>query len=445
MHRDRPTATTRPDDATGEVVTPDGVDRVRYALVAALIAVIPFAIRYLLLVEVHSPHIERPLLKASTFGPLELMMILVAVAASPLLLRRSTYRSRPLGLLGAMAFAGVTIVWLLIDPSPEGVLRAIRLAGIVGTIAIISTMSVRTFRLAVVWPLAASAALQATWALLQTHVWRNGHHSGITSRWAHAWTQGYGSMDGAYALAAFLVLAIAVILASGAFGRLHPLMWGSVVVSSFAVSVTFGRSGVLALLAIGGLYGIAWLVSRDWRDLASSLSASVPMLVGIAIAWTGWSVRANETLQGKQFGRESLLDRAFTVIGSHPLVGVGPGNYAPTLARIGVTSTDITIVHNIPVLVAAEYGIPIGVLFTVWLVALGIVACMTSMRAVTVFVAIVPYLVFDHPHLAYAYGIAEFGIWLAVLDFHRRAKLDPHEETDGRPSHDDVLPVPAPA
>ncbi len=443
MTRHRPPPPSRPEHVTGDAPETDVLDGLRYALVAALIAVIPFAIRYLLLVEVHSPHIERPLLKASTFGPLELVLVLVAVSSLPLLLRRSTYRGRPLGLLGAMGFTGITLVWLLFDPSAEGILRTMRLAGVVGTIAIVSTMSVRTFRLAIVWPLAASAGVQATWALLQTHVWRSGHQSGITIRWSHAWTQGYGTMDGAYALAAFLVLAIAIVLASAAFGRLHPLMWVSVLVSSFAVSVTFGRSGVLALLAIGGLYGLMWLVSHRGRDLASSLSATVPMLTGIAIAWTGWSVRAGETLRLQQFGRESLLDRAFTVIGGHPVVGVGPGNYGPTLARIGVTSTDITIVHNIPILVAAEYGIPIGVLFTAWLIALGIVSVMTSMRAITVFVAIVPYLVFDHPHLVYAYGIAEFGLWLAVLDFHRRCTIERRSPMGDSVATDDLVPTPA--
>lgn len=91
----------------------------------------------------------------------------------------------------------------------------------------------------------------------------------------------------------------------------------------------------------------------------------------------------------------------------------------PTLARIGLTDADVTYVHNAPVLVAAECGVPLGVVFTLWLVALGMAALFTSARATAGFVSIVPYLLLDHTHLVYVYALAEFGLWLAILDYHR--------------------------
>jgi hypothetical protein len=419
------------------------LDTVRNGVVAAFILCIPLAIVYLVPIEVHSPHIERVLLKATVIGPLDVISLVIVVVALPLLIKRSTYSNHPIGLIGAVAFTIVTAAFLVANPSAEGIARLVRFAGITGVIATIRWMTPSTFRHTVVWPLTISLLIQAPWALLQTYVWRNGHESGITARFDHAWTHGYGTMDGGYALAAFVVLAIAIILSSGAYRKLHPLMWVSIVLGSASISTSFGRQGVLAALAIGGLYGLAAVIKRNAEYLAASFATVLPMSVGIAATWIGWSVRASETAAGFQSGRESLLDRAFAVIGSNPLFGVGPARYGPYLARIGITETDITIVHNVPVLISAEYGVPVGILFAVWVGLLGIAALFTSFRAVAIFFAVLPYLIFDHPHIAYAYGIAEFGVWLAALDFHRRHRNYDSQRTAAEQATTDVPAIQA--
>ena len=411
-----PHAETRPDRREESSLS---LDTVRNATIVALILLLPFAIRCGAVIDVHSPHFQRGLLGATTVGLIDIVLIILSVLAIPLLVRRDSYRDRPIGLIGMAAFATVTLILLAFQPSLEGLVRFVRFAGITGAIAIVRWMLPPTYRAVVIWPLTFSVGTQAAWALAQTFVWRNGHESGITRRFDHSWTQGYGSMDGAYALAAFMVLGIAIVLASGRFRRIHPLMWLTVVLAAASISGSFGRQGVLAAFFIAGLYGLAWLINRKRDDLAASLAVVVPMSIGIAVAWDGWQVRAAETAAGQQWGREALLNRAFGIIEANPLFGVGPGNYGPTLARTGLTEVDITMVHNVPVLVAAEYGVPAGILFVVWIGLLGISALFTSVRTAAVFVAIAPYLVFDHPHIAYAYGIAEFGLWLSVLDYHR--------------------------
>ena len=45
--------------------------------------------------------------------------------------------------------------------------------------------------------------------------------------------------------------------------------------------------------------------------------------------------------------------------------------------------------------------------------------------AMAIFAVVAPYLLFDHPHIVYAYGVASFGIWVAALDFHRRHRSEP--------------------
>ncbi len=398
---------------------------IRACLVAAFVVLIPLALLYLLEVDAHSPHIERRLLGVSTFGPLDVISIMVAAAALPLVFRRDTYERYAIGLIGIIAFVVITAIAVAAEPSAEGVLRIVRLSGAAGVVVSVRWMSPSTYMAAVVWPLTASVLIQAPWALLQTFVWGNGHESAITARFDHAWTHGYGTMDGGYALAAFVVLAIAIILGSGAFRRLHPLMWVAVVVGSASIATSFGRQAVLAALAIAFFYGLGFIAKRRWEYVAGAVATVVPMTLGIWRTWVGWSVRASETAAGFQSGRESMLERAFTVIGRNPLTGVGPGRYPPYLAEIGLTPTDATIVHNVPVLITAEYGIPIGVLFTLWIGLVGLASVFTSFRAMAIFAVVAPYLLFDHPHVVYGYGVASMGVWLAALEFHRRNRTEP--------------------
>lgn len=395
------------------------LDTIRNVLVTTLIIGLPFAMKYLLLVNVHSPHLQRFYLRATLVGPLDVILVLLALASVPLLIRRNTYRGWPIGLIGVAAFTVVTLLFLVPEPTTEGVVRLIRLAGITGLVATVRWMSPPTWRLAVIWPLTISVGIQAIWTISQTFIFHNGRETSITARFDHVWTHGEGTMDGGYALAAFMVLGIAIILSSGAFERIHPVMWGTVILASGAISATFGRQGILAGAAIAVLYGVAWIVKRRKVYLASSLAAGLPMTIGVAIAWEGWNVRAAETAAGEQWGRESLIDRALSVIEANPIFGVGPADYGPALARMGLTDVDITIVHNVPLLMAAEYGIPVGVLFVLWIGLLGLAALFTSVRAAAVFVAVAPYLIFDHPHIVYVYAIIQLGLWLSVLDYHR--------------------------
>lgn len=415
--------------SSSSVDVTDVLTRVTVILVAVVIVMIPFAITSLLWIEEHSAHINYDLLGWTTTGPFDAILLLVAVASLPLLFRRDTYRGIPIGLIGLIAFTVITCAWILVDPSLQGVARTVRLAGITGVVVTVRHMSLGTFRNAVVWPITISAIVQATLGLLQTHLWNNGTASSITARFDHAWTQGYGTMDGGYALAAFLVVASGIILASGAFRRLHPAMWVAVGLSSAAISTTFGRLGVLSMIGIAAFYGATGLIRRNREYVSAALVAIVPVTAGIAYTWVGWSVRASETAAGFTSGRETLMSRATTMIEMHPFVGVGPGNYGPTLARIGLVDVDYTIVHNVGVLVTAEYGIPVGVMFSLWVATLGIASILTSVRAMAVFASIVPYLMLDHTHMSYAYAMGGFGLWIATLDYLR---LHRNETRDGR-------------
>jgi len=435
-----------PHSEVGDEAPPFALSRA--ILVGVLVVLLPFATQFLWIVDVHSPQFRYLLLGSTTTGPFDLVLVALALAAVPLFLRKKTYEDFPIGLLGVAIFFVVTLLWVLPDATPQGIARGVRFAGIAGLVASVRWFPKSTFRLALIWPLTASAALQASLALLQTFVWHNGNTSGITARFDNVWTHGFGTMDGGYALAAFLVLSVAIILASGAFERLHPAMWITVGLCSAAVSTTYGRLGVLALFGIAGFYALGAIWKRSGEYLMSAALAVVPLSIGIATTWAAWSVRTAETAAGNQSYRESLLSRAVTVIEQNPLFGVGPGNYGPAVARMGLpellSEVHVTVVHNVGVLVTAEYGIPMGVIFAFWIAAVGIASVLTSVRAMALFASIVPYLVFDHTHLSYAYAIAGFGLWISMLDYLRLHRHSTRDGRYGRKSPSAAIDVPEP-
>lgn len=400
------------------------LDAVRNAAVGALIVWVMLASNYPVPIHIHSPHMRRYIMQATVVSPLDIVFVVLAVVAVPLILRRATYDGWPAGLIGVLTIAVITMVFVVSGPTPEGLMRAVRFAGITGLVATIRWMSPQTLRMVVVWPLTLAVLIQASIGLAQTFILHNGAATTITVRWEHAWTQAYGTMDSPYSFAAFVAVGIAVILSSASFTRLHPAMWIAVILGSGSVSAVFGRIGALSLLMVGGVFGIGWLLTRKRRYFASAVATVLPMSVGIAVGWSGWQVRAAETGAGNLSGREAALRRAFTIIEANPVFGVGPGEFGPTLARIGLTNVDWTIVHNVPVLVAAEYGVPLGVMFTVWLGLLGVLALFTSIRAFAVFVVMVPLFTFAYSPVVYVAGVAGFGLWLAFLDYHRRYETE---------------------
>ena len=409
------------------VTTPDnrpanerlGIDvaSLRIALVAVTVLLVPFMTRSLLIVDHHSPHFNFPLLGTTTIGVYDIVLVLLAITAAPLVVNRTTYRGWSVALAGIAVMTLVTGIWAVLDPTPHAIVRCIRLAGITGLVATVRHMPFRSLRLAVIWPLTVSVIIQGSWALMQTFVWQNGDFSRLTARFGDVWTQGYGTMHGGYGMAQFSLLAVAGILASGAFQRLHPVMWAGVVIGSASISASFGRSAALGMLAIAVFYLIGSIVLRKRELLIASLSAFTPMAIGMWVSWSGWALRASEAINGIQNGRELLIARSLTVIRMSPMIGVGPGDYGPTLGRLGPTNVDYTVVHNLGLLVTAEYGIPLGLLFVVWIAALGILSILTSFRAMALFASIVPFMIWDHPHISYAYGLVQLGIWLALLDY----------------------------
>lgn len=393
---------------------------VRAGVLSAVILSIPFALQRVLVVDHHSPDLAHPWLGAAVLTITDLLLAALFLVSVPVLARRSTYEHASIALFGSLGFLVATVVSSAFASGPEAVIRAIQAGGAVGAVVTVHEMSTRTFRQSIIWPLVATMLIQAPWAFAQTFIRHSGDTNGITARWDHVWTQGFGTMQGGYALASFMILSMAIVASYRRVEPLHPLMWVAIPLGSITAATAFGRLGVLAVLGIGSILLLGAILARSRHLLVLAIGSTVPMVFAIAITWEAWFVRAEEAASLNQSGREALLDQALHLIRANPLTGVGPGRYARVAVEVLGSDEVATVVHNVPVLITAEYGIPIGLAFAGWVFALGVGAVRAGVYASIVFVAIMPYFLFDLTHFAYAYGAAQFAVWLSVLDFHRR-------------------------
>ncbi len=99
----------------------------------------------------------------------------------------------------------------------------------------------------------------------------------------------------------------------------------------------------------------------------------------------------------------------------HPILGVGPGRYLETMrTEYQLDDNYPFIVHNVSLAMAAENGIPIGVVFTV-LFGWTVVRLVRKDPLSAAFaVSLLGFVVFDVLHYDRPVGLIMTGIWLGV-------------------------------
>ena len=444
---------TAPDAAITELDRlPRTLATFRVATVAALILLIPWRIYLEVIFHTHSPHLAGSGVQSTALGPQDVLLVLLIIASIPLIFNRSRKMRMPIGQLGAALFALVVAVWLIMFPTIEGAMMLVRVAGVPAVILAIRAMSQSDLMVGVVWPLSIGASMQALLALFQTLFFDTGLVVPATTlAVGRGWTAGLGAFSGPYALAAYLMLAMAVALSLGISkrpmnryfnavelsDRLRKMLWTTVILTSAAMATTFGRAALLSIGLVGGVYLLGWLIHRQKIMGLSALATLGPLIATGIVLRSGWLVRASQSADLDFTTRDDLAARALEMIRSSPLIGVGPVQYGPHLTRMDLAVLDVHIVHNIPLLVAAEFGIVIGVAFTAWLIALGIRSFRLSVYVGALVVSILPLMLFDNLHYVYGNGIAMFAVWIAMLDYHRDIAFEPpfeHEPADGSAS-----------
>ncbi len=403
----------------------------RGALIGTLIVVIPFNWLGLIVIDEHGPHLASLSLAETTLGAIDLVLGLLIVSAIATMVRTSKRLSLSLGLGGMVALSTVGMLSLLFTPSLAGAAAVFRLLGVVAVIVNMRALDRDRYINFVVTPFAVVAIFQSTLALTQTFILHCGPGAAAKSApGVILWTTGIGSFFHQYPLAAFLALSMAVILSVQRFRNLNPLELSAVALSSAAMATTFSRTAALSVMLLGIVYAVVWFRRRR-RELAiSALIVSIPAIVTGLVLHSMWLGRAAESLALQTSGRGKFMARAFEIIGDNILVGVGPAQYGPTLVSMGLTGSDTLMVHSVPLMITVEYGVVIGVLAVIWSIAMGVRATRSSVYALGVFLAVVPFLLLDNLHYVFPSGIASVGLWVAVLDFN---SANEHESAeDGR-------------
>jgi hypothetical protein len=391
----------------------------RIAVIAVLVAMIPFNSKFLVSVGDGVPQISNRLDSGAWVGPIDVLLVLLVLATLPLVSSALNARPIGIGLVGVLAITGVVTAHILFGPTTAALILLLRIVGAAAVIIAVQPMTPRMLVVSVVWPLSLVATFQALLALGQTLVFETGRTFSVGIVGSD-WTAGFGTANGPFEMAAFLVFAISVILATSRFRRLNGFWWVAVGLSSAAVSTALGRSGILAVVLIGSVYIGHGVWRRSRVSILSGLASTIPAVVVGLTTWSAWWVRAVQTGNLNSGGRGGLMRRAVETIESNPLFGVGPMQYGAYLARLTPPIPDRNIVHNMPLLMTAELGLIFGISAIAWSVALAIRSFRTSVYAVGIFVSITPYLMLDKLHYMTPAGLLTVGVWIALLDFHWR-------------------------
>lgn len=433
---------------TGRDHLPRTLATLRVASVAALILLIPYNIHLDAFISQHSPHLVGSGVQSTHLGPVDAVLALLIVATLPLLIPRSGFLRQPLGQAGMAVFAVVVAVSLLIFPSVAGAMMLLRVVGAFAVVVAIRSMSRADLVVGVVWSFALGASLQALTALGQTFVWHNGMIVDATTLAdGEGWTAGRGTFGGTYSLAAYVILAMATALSFGISkrpansgfrsitlsGPARIAMWITVVTASAATATTFGRAVLIAVGLVGSTYAIGWLLKRQTVLGISALAVTVPLAATGLLLRSGWLVRLDQSAALDLTRRDDLAETALSMITMNPLIGVGPVQYGSYMTEMGLVELDRHVVHNLPLLISAEFGIVVGIAFTVWLIAVVVRSFRLSIYATGLALSMVPFLLFDNLHYVYGNGIAMFAIWIAMLDYHRDVATEPSDTL--QPAH----------
>jgi hypothetical protein len=186
------------------------------------------------------------------------------------------------------------------------------------------------------------------------------------------------------------------------------------------VGFTFSRSALLGLLLAGAVVAAAAV-----RDPRRWLPCALAVLLGFGVTATlradGWLTRARDVTGGVtpdavSNGRAAGSRTALDLVRDHPLLGVGPGRYVVALETEDPGGpADRLPVHSVPLLVAAEAGLPAAALLVALLVLLAVRSARAGPLALAAFLAYLPFVLLDAFPLTDAQGLVTTALWLGLL------------------------------
>lgn len=221
-----------------------------------------------------------------------------------------------------------------------------------------------------------------------------------------------GTLGHEFILAGLALVSASVLLGEG-LRSARPAPWLlSASLALVPVGFVYARTVSISVgLACASLVRPAFRSSRQrWALAALLVGAGVPALV----ASEGW---AGSLARGLGSDRGAILMQALAIVADEPVFGVGPGGYLPALRErpeLHVTR-ELQNVHNVPVMIAAEAGIPAAVAGGALLLLLGWRAFRAGAPALTLYLAYAPWFVLDVLPYVTPQGVVLTGLWVAFL------------------------------
>ena len=384
-------------------------------LLAAVVISLPVELG-IRLTESHPGTLDPYLRWTMAIVPLDLVWVAFTVSAAASIAARRTWPPlNPSTAISAVLLVGLGLAWV-VNPSPLGLSIVLRTVGAVLVIAHTLDLTGSEFRCFIALPLLVSGTSQACLALFQ--VLQPGGYGTAYG----GWYRSQGTFYHPYVLGAFLVLTIAVAVAALPTDRWRALWLGAIGLCAAAIPTVFGRSAAIALLLV--IACLIWGAFRSPRTALATLAAvTLPTIVSFAVLWSGWAATFDRSLtsdlNAASSGRlEQVLDASAIVAGA-PYTGVGPGRYLNELASIRpelVGEFGFLTVHSVPMAVAAEGGLLLGLVFSAAMVALLVRAIRTGPIALTVYVSLAPFILLDKFTYTNPNGLMMLSIWMATVD-----------------------------
>ncbi|MEX2269870.1 MAG: O-antigen ligase family protein [Vicinamibacterales bacterium] len=160
-------------------------------------------------------------------------------------------------------------------------------------------------------------------------------------------------------------------LAPGLVTRRAWLIFAGLVVAAVPIAASYAinsRGGTASMIAVAGTMAVAAASGpRLVRVGAITLGALLALflLAGVAVAIFGWGNIDSLRTVG---GRSGIWAGALTLIGTHPWLGVGPGNFRTSMMDAGLDPVGHLNAHNLLLHVTAEIGIAGGLCLALFVI-----------------------------------------------------------------------------
>jgi len=363
--------------------------------------------------------------------PSDLPLILLIVVMVPKLVGR--IRARTLGICAwlTLALTAWMAVAFVVHPSQRGVADLVRLAGIVAIIVAIQELHTKLERTVVLGALGVVAVFETVVASVQLITKAPAGLNAVGEFKDPFWNFGsalapQGTLVHPYVLAAFALVAGLVFAVASVQRR----SWRLAIIAAVAVApvgFTFSRAALLGLAAAVICLGTGLLTADRSRYAPAVIGICVGAALTAGIWNAGWVNRTHQTVTASGAAslttdRGWLIHEAKLLIGAHPVAGVGPGRYVIALQERYGYERNPTVavfkpVHNLPILLAAEGGLPGGLLMTALLLGAGWQGLRAGRVGLALWLVYIPFTQLDHLGYSFPQGLIITAVWLGVLEF----------------------------